>query len=440
MALREVVLDKVEKLRKINKAKQIIILISLLSLCLDAYRIVGLGTFSVTLSFLSLIALIFVGLLEMDNGLYPDKKRLFICALFALAIVISVLFNLRIFNANSTMLYVVFLLVYLFSHHRTSDANMLKILWVVNIVYTALSLYGIYQFGAYMYDLPLADIIIPGHMTPGFNRTNTIEIGDYRFTRAHSIYLEPSALSQFAAFAIILSFILFKYKLLKFYVLIPCVLINIIALIMAIAGTGIIVLGVTVLIFSIMCIVKRKYIFVPIGVLVLIIAAIFFIFLTDNNISEYVRTRIMEIMDPKWSGGMRFTTPYLVAHWSVTHYYLGVSPGNEAFAIQQYRSFHPYSGIMSAYDVFPSGYAKVAVELGIFGFGLLCALFSTLRKNSFYKYIFAFVLMIPFIGGNLLQPYLWVLVALLNSSPREWLIYERTLSSWQTSEIAEIAA
>ena len=80
---------------------------------------------------------------------------------------------------------------------------------------------------------------------------------------------------------------------------------------------------------------------------------------------------------------------------------------------------------MSSYDVFPSGYAKVAVELGIFGFGLLCALFSTLRKNSFYKYIFTFTLMIPFIGGNLLQPYLWVYIVLLNSTPREGMIFER---------------
>lgn len=430
-----------EKLYKLNRAKQIIVLISLLSLCLDAYKIVGLGTFSVTLSFLSLIAFIFVGLLEMDNGLYPDKKRLFICALFALAIVISVLFNLRIFNANSTMLYVVFLLVYLFSHHRTSDANMLKILWVVNIVYTALSLYGIYQFGAYIYNLPLSEIVIPGHMTPGYNTTDTISIGDFTIGRAHSIYLEPSTLSQFAAFAIIISFILFGNKKIKIHWFIISVIINLLAMFMAVAGTGILAFGVVVLVFLFMCIKKRKYIALPIIFVIIFIAAIVFVFTSDMEIAEYIKGRIMELTSSQMSGGIRFVTPYLIANWVLSTWFFGYSPGSDSYVIRYYQKYHPGRNVtMFDSHAIASGYGKVATELGGLGLIGIVLLFMTLRKNSFYKYIFAFVLMIPFIGGNLLQPYLWVLVALLNSSPREWLIYERTLSSWQTSEIAEIAA
>lgn len=418
-------LSKIEKLRKINKAKQILTLVGMLSLCFDAYNIVSIGSFPVTLSVLTILAFIIVGIIGMDCGEYPDKKRIAVFAAFMLLLSVSCVFNFSLFNANSVSLYVFFLLAYLFSAYRISDEHFWKQQKITAIVYTALSLYAIYQFVAYIYDLPLSDFIIPGHMTEGFNRSNFVQIGEFKFMRAHSIYLEPSTLSQFAAYTIIISFILYRHKLLKLVFLIPFVIVNSVAMILTIAGTGIMVLGVAMILFVVMCIVKRKYIAVPICAAVAIIAAILFVFLADNEIALYIRTRISEILDPKWSGGMRFTVPYIIAHWSVTHYFIGVSPGNEAFAIQQYRLLHPDSGMISTYSVFPSGYAKIAVEFGITGLVLLLILFSLLRKNSFYKYIFVFMLMIPFIGGNLLQPYLWIFIALLNCTPREGFICER---------------
>lgn len=411
-------------------------LICMISTCFNAYKIVQIGTFPVTLSVLAIAAYIVVGYIGLDYGDYPDKKHITIYLLFILLIALSIISNYKNFDANSTLLYVFFLTAYLFSKYRISDKKFLKIIYITTIVYTVFSLYAIYQFLAYAVDLPFSDFIIPGHMVEGFNRTNMVYIGDIAFMRAHSIYAEPSTLSQFAAITMVFAAILFGYKYIKIYVFIPIVIVNLIAMLMSVAGTGILALGVIALVFLIMCIIKRKYLVLPIIAGIALVVALIFVFISDYTIVVYIRERILEIFNPRMSGGMRFVAPYVVAHWVIVNRIFGYSPGSDGMVTYYYQDHHPGQDYVIARHAIDSGYGKIAVELGLFGVILLVILFLTLRKNSFYKYIFTYMAMLLFIGGNLLHPTFWVYVILLNNDPHEEYIIEKR---YQTKGIQNIS-
>lgn len=417
-------LQKAELKQKFNKIRQYLVVVCLISICFDAYSIVSMGTFPITLSVLCVSAYVILGVIELSYGIFPDKKQLCFYFTFLFIIFLSIVTSLEFFNLNSILLYIFFLTAYLFSKYDTKESDFFKKLKIIAIVYTLLSLYGIYQFIAYANHLPFSDFLLEGHMVSGFNRTNLIYIGERGFYRAHSIYLEPSTLSQFSAFAIILTFILYGKKILKLRYLIIFTIINLIAMLLSVAGTGIIMFGLAFVCLVVECFIKRKYLWFAIASVILIILAIVLVFTSEIEIFEYARTRILEIFDPKMSGGMRFSFPYFVSLYSALNRLFGYSPGNEYIANKMYLFANPNAGIDS-YTTFASGYAKILAELGFLGFAALIYLIATLKKNGSCKYIFIFTLAINFVGGSLLQPYFWVFVFLLNHANKEGMIYER---------------
>ena len=416
--------QKIEIKQKLNRLRQYLIIVCLISVCFDAYAIVNLGTFPITVSVLSVGVYIILGLIELSYGVFPDKKQLYIYCAFLLLIFLSVLTSLEYFDLNSVLLYVFFLTAYVFSKYDTKEKLLLSRLKIVAFVYTALSLYGIYQFIAYANHLPCSDFLIEGHMVSGFNRTNIISLFGRGFYRAHSIYLEPSTLSQFSAFAIILSFILYKKEILKLRYLAVFVPINICAMILSVAGTGVVMLGAAFLCFIVECFIGRKHLWFAILSVLLVVFAVSLTCFSDFEIFEYIRTRISEILNPKMSGGMRFTFPYFVSFAAAAGRLFGYSPGNELTANRAYLFLNPSSGVEN-YSTFASGYAKITAELGFLGVALLLYLLIGLRKDKYLKYIFIFTAMINLMGGSLLQPYFWVFVFLLNHTDKEGMIYER---------------
>lgn len=365
-----------------------------------------------TISSLCIAAILVIGLIENIAGrkTFSLTQLLFYIAFLGL-IAFSVLVS-NLVDVYSILLYVFYLTAFLFSGYKIPKEVFYKKLRIILIVYTIFSIYGIYQFAAYAIDLPFKEFIIEGHMVVGFNRTNLVEIGGYIFQRAHSIYLEPSTLSQFAAFAVLLCVILYVKKYVSLKMCISFIFINIIAALLSVAGTGYLMLFILILYFFLRYFIQHginiKFM-IGLGFLSF---CVLLVFILDMPLTNYIRIRLSEIFDPKFSGGMRFSYPYLIMFDIWNSFFFGCSPGNEVLAINHY--FEKIN-MPPTFSTMASGYAKIGVELGFFGLLLLTGLlFSLNKKDTANKYIFVFVLCINFVGGNLLQSYFWVFVMLLN--------------------------
>lgn len=396
----------------LNRIKGVILFFSLIALCFDAYAFIYVKTFPVTLSFLCIAGVLIIGVLEF---IFFNKainiRQMAIGLLLVLFIVVNVVFSENR-DLSSALLYIFYISLFCVSGYEMSQDRFYNNLKIVMIVYTILSVYGIYQFIAYALDLPFKEFLIEGHMVAGFNRTNLVSIGGHVFQRAHSIYLEPSYLSQFAAFAILLALILYRKKFIKISSCIVIFAVNLVVSVLSVAGTGFLMLGVLMIYFCIDYVIKHGFNKkVLVGALV-ILCGFICVFCVDMDVTNYIRIRIYEIVDPKYSGGMRFSYPYLIMFDTWSNHIFGYTPGNEFIAIIDYFN---KAGIPSTFSTMASGYAKIGVELGLPGLVLLfCLMFSVNHKEIYNKYIFVFVLCINIVGGNLLQNYFWIFIMLLN--------------------------
>lgn len=396
----------------LNRLKEAILFFSLIALCFDAYAFFYVATFPVTLSFCCVAAILFVGFFEVLENRKPlNSRQTLICLALVLLIVLEVMLSAR-GDISSASLYIFYVLAFSVSGYQISSNRFHKKLKTVMIFYTVLSVYGIYQFIAYSLDLPFKEFLIEGFMVKGFNRTNLVYIAGHTFQRAHSIYLEPSYLSQFAAVAIVLAYILYTKKFIKLKTCIAVFVINLTVSVLSIAGTGFLMLGILFICFCVDYVIRHGFNKNVAFGLVVILLGVMFVFCVDTTITSYIRTRIYEVVNPKYSGGMRFSYPYLIMFDTWSSRIFGYTPGNEYSAILNYFD---KKGIPATFYTMASGYAKIGVELGLPGLILLfCLMFSVNRKGVGGKYIFIFALCINFVGGNLLQNYFWIFIMLLN--------------------------
>lgn len=401
----------------INKIKQQLILFDLIAMCFNAYALFHIGSFPITLSVCITSLILIIGVAECLSGkkipIVPFSAYLGIIIL----LILSSFFSKYDVDYTSSLLYLFLFSSFLFSAYQIDRKRFFLGLKFVVFIYTVLSFYGIYQFFAYMYNLPLQDFFLKGHMVGGFNTTNLVELGHFSFYRAHSIYLEPSFLSKFAAIAIVLSLVLYKQRYIEKINLVCRIIINFCALIVSVAGTGILLLVICFFVFLIKVIGKPKSNRAKLGLLFSVMLAalsLILIFCSDWVIFVYIRTRLGEIFDPSLSGGMRFTSPYLITIFSAFRFPFGCGAGNEGFIIEEYAAAMQTP---ATYETFASGYAKIGCELGLFGLFLFVVLLWTVKKkNNDILYLFVILLSINFLGGNLLQTDFWCWAFLLNFS------------------------
>lgn len=384
-----------------NKA---IYLLPILTL-FDSYYLFKLSNFYVTFSVIGLVIVLLLSLFSLKF----EKRDLYY--LFTILLLLCIAF---ITNNNSSLtsffLYIFMFFTFIFSKHK-SDINQMD-QWIkrFTIFINIFALIAVIQFISNFTNIEFFDIIIDGHMVEGFNRGNYIHIGNLTLMRAHSLYLEPSSLSQYSSFAIISAFYLYKNRVIKKTFLFVTVALSIIATIFSVSGTGPLML----LIVSIVYLVNKfrhrqqelraQDYWIIIGILV----AIFAFILLPKNLKEYLFVRVSEISNPELSGGMRFTFPYLVMFNSWKLNFFGVGSGNEAYAINQY-----FTNGESVQEVLSSGYAKMGVELGILGLIFLFTLIYQC-KNKRYYYFFIILLTYNFIGGNLLNSHFWCFMCFFN--------------------------
>ncbi len=387
-----------KKNQLMNVMNSLIYLLPILS-CFDSYCLFYVSTLPITLSFLSIACILLLSLFNFKI----TKRDLSLVLILVLLLVSSSI--VKKFNIFSMMLYLFYFLTFFLAKHTYDEKKMFKMLKKFLVVINIFAIIAIIQFSSNFINIPRFDIVINNHMVEGFNRTNLVYIGNFILSRSNSLYLEPSTLSQYSVLGMIVAGILLKKKLIKKRKVVFCFILNLIALITSIAGTGLLVLGIVLVVY----IFRERHTKTTFLIIVTgIFSCIVVFFLLPEKIRDYLIQRILEITDSNMSGGMRFTYPYYLMVKTWGHSIIGFGAGNETIALELF-----YPEMLEMQLTVASGFAKIGIELGIPGLTLLLYLIHRCKNKEFY-YIYLFMVLINFIGGNLLQPYFWTFMLLFN--------------------------
>ena len=406
-------------MQQIRKVKNNLIIIYLFSLLFEAFSFGNIGKFQLTVTFIVSVFLLVFSFIDflLDNK-DIDLKHTFVSIIFLLAMLCGFLFGYEKSSYTSFLLYFYYLCLFFFTRH--TDLSYRKIRLSLNIYLFLLalfSIYGFYQFFALNLsgNFPLKELIPESLLTSGYNTHGISYIGGHIINRPHSIYLEPSSLSQFSAIGIglgILGLIRGKKdgscfnKKLCVFAIVSCAL----GLISSLSGSGIVLL--VLLLLYLFRVSKQKNKIAKIIVFLSIIAIIAFL-LRNTSFFQYYVSRLSELNfhnTAASSGRYRFVLPMQMSIDTMFNGRLfGYGLGNDSVAMTLYKATEDSVG---------NGYFKVFLDMGIFGFiALLLLLFSVKPKklkDDYQSFFFIVALVMNAIGGTFMLPTLWVYIILIN--------------------------
>lgn len=382
-----------------------------ISLLFESISILTIGDFNITAPFIFVCLILAVSILRflLNDNFTFDKSRLVISFLMLLLILLSTVLSEKTVSISSVFLYIFYLVYFIVAKHTLKNETIKKTIKIFITISTILSIYGIYQFIALnvLTFLPFKELVPESLLAKGYNTNAIAYVGDIPLNRAHSIYLEPSTLSQISAITILFIFFsnLAKGRKIKNYIFI---VINLLAFVCSLSGTGAILLGIGVLYYAIK---KKKILFL---LILAVCASIFIYFISlmlNLNIFSYFLNRINEL-DPKngnSSGYYRFVLPLIIGFTNMIKHIFGYGCGTDGELLLE------YGGQETA---IANGYGKIFVELGIIGVLLFLLMIVSIKprynKNSgLLSVIFLIVLIYPFLGGSLLQPSFWAYASFL---------------------------
>ncbi|KOA20580.1 hypothetical protein CLHOM_07220 [Clostridium homopropionicum DSM 5847] len=384
----------------------------------DAYSIFFIKDFTITVGIFIIGIVCILKIIDFKNFRIGYKYNL--TNKVAYIMIIYCMFNFLINNGKITSLvYTIFFLTFLIlSYRQVEESEFERIIDIYIYITSILSIYAIYQFLGRSYGWPLSNLYYEPIMQKGYNWSNSISFGGKIFFRANAIYKEPSLLSQYTALSICFLYIKFWNEKNKVFLIL--IVIDMIAIILSFAGTGILVLLVffTFRIFSWIKSHKRKFNLKNcLFIFFIICITILSIKIFQNNI--YLQTflnRKNEIFSNTSSGGIRFVGPFIALRESLqNNFFLGNGIGNRLMFIENLRL-----GIstVSSQSTLP----RVGIDLGIIGLiNFLLILFSLLlfdkRKNLNNKYYFTIALFCfiqLFNGEYFLSVTYWAFVYFIN--------------------------
>lgn len=407
-------------LRKVTKNDVLNIMVYCIPLC--PYKLLSIGDKGISLIYLIWGLIIVFGLIDTKNLLRGIKRNWI--ALIAIIYFIINSIVLKNNNIGSIAQFILLWTIWIFSYRRVSYQQFEKTISIFHRVMNIIAIYGIYEFFGRMIGLPFSDPWIEGHMIEGYNWYNTESIAGITVYRSNGIFMEPSMFSQFLAINIL--FYLFDTdgthkKRTKEIIL------NIIALICSLSGTGLLLLAV---VFVLMNITKggskyfrellRKYKVWIIVVCVLLVGVLF------SPIGGYMISRLSEF-DPtntkSISGYIRFVGQFNIAKEIImTDPVLGLGIGNVQGFIDIYRT----TGTATAFASFACSMivARYIAELGVIGVTILFIAYKKIirkdnMENCFYKVLaLSVIVMIPLSDTGINVSY-WLLIFMLNIDFKE---------------------
>lgn len=379
------------------------------------YSFFRIGDFNFSMSFLVSIIVIFLSLI-----LVLFKKDFFSNAglkaglILILGMILSEVSNgLSLINDNFLAFFQFFFYIILFIC-STTKRNHLKLLGLLKIerifchIVSVAAILGLLQF---VYQLKTGDFLsfnIPAFESVGYNSkayNNSINL-----YRSNSIFLEPSFLSIYSSISFLFSFELLKSKKVskaQFSYFITC---SLIGLMVSLSGSGLLI---------ILCFFMLKFLLFnrnwsskeKITIFTGAICSIMFFLFTFNNSFLYnaIWSRLYEISNHNSSAAIRFVLPLVVSFKSLFSYPFGIGCGKTNIATNLFWD-------KNVSDV-NNTYAKMLVDLGVFGLFFLIKMFhSIIKKAKINPKLVTIVLifLILNITGNFISSVeFWITMALL---------------------------
>ena len=389
-----------------------LMIIWIITIFFDSYYIICIKDFPVTIFFVfSMVINLFSIFLIIKN----KKIKFELSHKISICMIIYLFLNYLVTgmkNINSLCLVEFFFITYIITNRTELNDVSDKYIKVFSVCMNIMAIYGIYQFLGRIYNFPLSDIIIDGHMVKGYNWTNAINIGGKTFLRSNAIFREPSFFSQYLAINIILLFskILTTNKK-RAYTVIMLIL-NSIAFILSFSGTGFIILGIGIILYVFRLnkykkIKRRIIIFTFVAIICLAI-------ILNSNIGNYFIRRSTEIFnytEDNYSGYVRFRSgaDVLKDAWK-ENFLFGIGIGTSDEYINNMEN--NYLGMTL------NGFYRPAVELGLIGTIIwITYIFSLFfKKNNNKNLLIIQCVIIPFIVCHevFLSNYYWILIYMIN--------------------------
>lgn len=382
-----------------------------ISLLFESICLYKIGSFSITITFLFSTLLLLFSIISITISQRIEKRRLCFLAFAIGSVIINCMFAKGgPTNFSSVALHLYYILLFSVSAHKTDEKKLVHTLSIFNKLVFLFSIYAIYQFVAYNFVtiLPFKEIIPEWLLTPNYNtiaKTYTFGLSLYR---AHSIFLEPSLLSQYTAIAML--FLIIDDNLTKKRKLLYLITYSI-AFVTSLSGTGAIILlaGFIYIIFNSGVSVKKKIVIISSSLFMLLI-------MLSAGYGDYYINRLSEISieSTNTSGYYRFVLPYIIGLSTIQNNFFGYGLGNDDIAMLAYNA---------AESRISSGYGKIFAEMGILGLCLLLFVLLLIRprmNSKESKLLFLIVLILNVVSANFVLSIFWCFALLLNTKRGEY--------------------
>lgn len=381
------------------------ILFSLLfiSLLFEGISFYSINLFSITVPFLVTVIIIVKKLFFTPN-MVIETRKLVVGLCFGIVVFLTSFLSGEIINYTSILLYFYFLIFYIVGNNLNEESSHIKTINLFIKIGTLLSIYAVYQFVAYNFftSLPLKEIIPAALRTPGYNTITVAYVGNNIFYRAHSIYLEPSTLSQISSMIVLLIISKSFDSGTSFKKWIIPVFINLLALFLSFSGSGLIVLGFGIVYLFAISHAFRKRIFIFFFIGCIAALALYPTGLFEQLVNYYSIRSLEFFSFYRTSGYYRFIVPLLALGYVISNKWFGFGAGNDEILAHLLNSQE--HGI-------PNGFGKIIADFGILGLILFVILLFTLKpqKNSSLSRRMLFVLLIAFCicGSSILLVSFW---------------------------------
>ena len=392
------------------------------TLFLDSYRFFAVGKRDITIWYIGAALIFFMALISPTTIIQGIKRNPW-SAIMPIYMIINFLI---VGESGTTSIYIGLLcwLFYVFSFRRSTINQFMKTVGIFQKGMNIFAIYGIYQFIANLFGLPLSSLWIEGIMVDGYNWGNTIKIAGFVLRRSNGIFREPSYFSQFLAMNILIYFVqIINHSLSgiinerKAFVRI---IINGVALILTFSGTGLLLLVSSAIILMLINnpMETRKFIRKHSISLALAVIAIIMIMAIPNPVTKYFLSRTSEFDYTNIhsiSGYLRMILPYQAAIEVITlvNPLFGLGIGNATI----YRLVK--NGMYVGYSIQPI-IPRTFVEEGLIG-GIILFFFTikTWNKKNIrilpaYTAILIGTYMMSFMHGTWSSEVFWLFLGFLN--------------------------
>jgi len=390
------------------------------SLFLDAYVFLFIDNFPVRFFFISIAYSAIIGFIP---DVFFSKTRSKSSALALIMCLYLVLnhFITGLNNVNSLLLTLTIFGSYAITCIVVYEKDYDKLIKVMQIIINITVIYGIFQFfarlGSEVSDFwDIKRLLVDNNSyAPGYNWSNPIIIGGNPIWRSNAVYIEPSVFSQVIAINMVLYLRrIFHDRKITFMIVVLCI-INLFALVLTFAGTGLIILFSGVLIVVLLELRnKSKKSITGVVILFAFIAFIAVFIMLSFNILDYFIERSSEFSIVNSSaftriGGM---FEFIASVWK-DNFIFGVGIGT----ISEHATI--LSSQTGKYFSSGNGFVFAAVSLGAIGLIIWLVFVYSVKEpgsmknknyNTLYYLMFPFLLCTPAMHS----PHFWVFMFLLN--------------------------